>query len=65
MNKQGASGYSSNWPESVSQFELMRDAMLIRPRPRHGQPIPIGSALRYHRAPMAAFLVRSHGQVIL
>jgi hypothetical protein len=31
MNKQGASGYSSIWPESVSQFELMRDAMFDLP----------------------------------
>jgi len=31
MNKQGASGYSSIWPESMSQFELMRDAMFDLP----------------------------------
>jgi hypothetical protein len=31
MNKQGASGYSSIWPESVSQFELLRDAMFDLP----------------------------------
>jgi hypothetical protein len=31
MNKQGPSGYSSIWPESVSQFELMRDAIFDLP----------------------------------
>jgi hypothetical protein len=65
MNKQGIPTYSAMWPESVSQYELMQNATLMCPRPRYGQLLPIGSAFRYHRVPMAEFLVRSRGRLIL